>query len=217
MLESGVYFITGIDTDAGKSYVTGYLAREIAALPGRRIITQKFVQTGCQGVSEDIITHRRLMGIDLLPEDLDYTTCAQVFSYPCSPDLAARIDGRVLDLHAITEATAVLSSRYDTVLVEGAGGLMVPLADDYLTADYVVEHDLPVVLVSSARLGSINHTLLTLEVCRSRGIRVAAVAYNGYPGGGEDGVIEAATRAYLQGYIARYHADAAWIEVPVID
>ena len=67
------YFVTGIDTDAGKSIVTGVLARALSAR-GERVITQKFIQTGCDGLSEDIETHRRIMGIGLLPEDEDGTT-----------------------------------------------------------------------------------------------------------------------------------------------
>lgn len=214
MLEKGVYFVTGIDTDAGKSYVVGYLARQIMNARGvDAIITQKLVQTGCQGVSEDIITHRRLMGIPLQAVDLDFTTCPLVYSYPCSPDVAARMDGRTVDLELAARSTAALRAQYDTVIIEGAGGLMVPLTDDMLTADYVARHKLPIILVTSARLGSINHTLLTLEVCRNRGLQVAALVYNAYPETAPE--IEQNTRAFLQLYLERYHAGVQWIEVPL--
>ena len=155
------YFVTGIDTDAGKSIVTGVLARALSAR-GERVITQKFIQTGCDGLSEDIETHRRIMGIGLLPEDEDGTTCPIVFTYPASPHLAAAIDGRDIDLTLIGRSTEKLLQKYDTVLIEGAGGLYVPLLEAYQTIDYVAEHGLPVVLVTSPRLGSINHTLLSL-------------------------------------------------------
>ena len=118
-------FISGIDTDAGKSYATGWLACQMAA-QGRRVATMKFIQTGCDGRSEDIEIHRRLTGTPL-PEDDDLTTAPQIFSYPASPHLAARIDGRSIDFEAIDSALRRLSECYDTVLVEGAGGLMVPL------------------------------------------------------------------------------------------
>ena len=98
-----VYFVTGIDTDAGKSIVTGVLARDWAGR-GRRVVTQKFIQTGCPGLSEDIETHRRIMGTGLLPEDLDGTTCPIVFTYPASPHLAAAIDSRRIDLLLIGNA-----------------------------------------------------------------------------------------------------------------
>lgn len=204
------YFVTGIDTDAGKSIVTGVLARALSAR-GERVITQKFIQTGCDGLSEDIETHRRIMGIGLLPEDEDGTTCPIVFTYPASPHLAAAIDGRNIDLTLIGRSTEKLLQKYDTVLIEGAGGLYVPLSEAYRTIDYVAEHGLPVVLVTSPRLGSINHTLLSLEACRNRNIEVAAVAYNLYPPAPEPIVRD--TRTYLKAYLADRFPAARWLEV----
>lgn len=179
MTREKVYFVSGIDTDIGKSYATGWLAAEWRAA-GVNAITQKLAQTGCAAgeISEDIATHRRLMGIELLPEDLDHTTCPLRFGYPASPDLAARLENRKVDLALADESTKWLTERYDTVLIEGAGGLMVPLDGFYTTADYIAERDLPLILVTSPRLGSVNHTLLTLEVCKTRGIRVAMLVYN---------------------------------------
>ena len=129
-LPGGVYFVSGIDTNVGKSYATGILARELAAA-GRSVITQKLVQTGCIGSSEDIELHRRIMGVAPTREDMDMTTAPEIFTYPCSPHLATVIDGRDIDFARIDAATAVLSERYDIVLLEGAGGLMVPLTDDH--------------------------------------------------------------------------------------
>ena len=189
------YFVTGIDTDAGKSIVTGVLARALSAR-GERVITQKFIQTGCDGLSEDIETHRRIMGIGLLPEDEDGTTCPIVFTYPASPHLAAAIDGRDIDLTLIGRSTEKL---------------YVPLSEAYQTIDYVAEHGLPVVLVTSPRLGSINHTLLSLEACRNRNIEVAAVAYNLYPPAPEPIVRD--TRTYLKAYLADRFPAARWLEV----
>ena len=189
------YFVTGIDTDAGKSIVTGVLARALSAR-GERVITQKFIQTGCDGLSEDIETHRRIMGIGLLPEDEDGTTCPIVFTYPASPHLAAAIDGRDIDLTLIGRSTEKLLQKYDTVLIEGAGGLYVPLSEAYQTIDYVAEHGLPVALVTSPRLGSINHTLLSLEAC---------------PPAPEPIVRD--TRTYLKAYLADRFPAARWLEV----
>jgi len=101
---SKTYFISGIDTDAGKSYCTGWWAKQMAVL-GQKVITQKFIQTGNLEFSEDIDLHRRLMGIDMLPEDIDHTTAPVIFSYPCSPHLAARIDGKEIKLSIIDDAT----------------------------------------------------------------------------------------------------------------
>ena len=121
---SKAYFVSGIDTDAGKTYVTGYIARHLMDT-GKRVITQKFIQTGNIGFSEDIELHRRIMGTGMLPEDIDHTTAPVIFSYPASAQLAARIDGKEIDLDVIDRATQRLLSLYDIVLMEGAGGLAI--------------------------------------------------------------------------------------------
>lgn len=198
---SNVYFISGIDTDAGKTYATAALAmREMRE--GRSVITQKFIQTGCQGTSEDIEAHRRIMGVTPMPEDIDGTTAPVIFSYPASAQLAARIDGREIDLGLIDRATETLASRYDTVLIEGAGGLMVPITDDFLTIDYITSRHLPLILVTNGVLGSINHTLLSLEAIRSRGITLAEVVYNRHFD--TDPVIAADTLGFLTRHLTRH-------------
>ncbi|MDR1415151.1 MAG: dethiobiotin synthase [Odoribacteraceae bacterium] len=209
-----VYFITGIDTDAGKTIVTGLLARSLARR-GRRVITQKFIQTGCRGISEDILAHRRVMGIPPTEEDRLGTTCPYVFTYPASPHLAAEMDGERVDLARVAEATRRLAASHDIVLLEGAGGLYVPVAPDYFTIDYARDAGHPLILVTSARLGSINHTILSLEACRQHGIRVAALAYNAYPPA--DAPIDEGTRAFLRRYIAANLPGCAWIDIPLVD
>nr|MDE6196643.1 dethiobiotin synthase [Muribaculaceae bacterium] len=154
-LPSEAIFISGIDTDAGKTYATAFYARRLAD-EGLSVITQKFIQTGCTGSSEDIEAHRRLLGTGSLPEDSEGLTAPVIFSYPASAQLAARIDGRDIDTDVISAATDELLRRYDRVLIEGAGGLMVPLTDSRFAIDYVAEHKLPTVLVTNGRLGSIN-------------------------------------------------------------
>ena len=208
-----ILFITGIDTDAGKTYATAYLAREIAA-SGKSVITQKFIQTGCRETSEDIEMHRQLCGMAPTEDDLAGTTAPVIFTYPASAQLAARLDGKDIDLTAIEKATAALASKYDVVLIEGAGGLMVPITDDYCTIDYIEQHRLPAVLVTNGRLGSINHTLLSLEALERRGIELAALVYNEYFD--NDEVIAADTQAYLRRRIARTHPEARFIVLPKI-
>ena len=208
------YFVTGIDTDAGKSIVTGVLARALSAR-GERVITQKFIQTGCDGLSEDIETHRRIMGIGLLPEDEDGTTCPIVFTYPASPHLAAAIDGRDIDLTLIGRSTEKLLQKFDTVLIEGAGGLYVPLLEAYQTIDYVAEHGLPVVLVTSPRLGSINHTLLSFEAIKTRDIALDTVLYNLYPTV-EDKTIQEDTMKYIKQYLSKHFPGTKFEVVPEI-
>ena len=196
-----VIFITGIDTDAGKTYATAALARRLMD-EGRSVVTQKFIQTGCVGSSEDIEAHRRLTGTDPLPEDAEGLTAPVIFSYPASAQLAARLDGREIDLDLIDKATDQLARRYDTVLIEGAGGLMVPITDDFLTIDYIATRRLPAVLVTNGRLGSINHTLLSLEALISRGIPVREIIYTTHFD--KDATIAADTRGFIARYLARH-------------
>jgi len=210
---SDIYFISGIDTDAGKSYCTGWWASQLTE-NGKKVITQKFIQTGNKDYSEDIDVHRHLMGTGMLPEDIDHTTAPVIFSYPCSPQLAARIDNRPIDLDTIDKATATLASRYDTVLIEGAGGLMVPITDSYFTIDYVADRGIPLILVVHGGLGSINHAVLSLEAIKARNIRLERILYNTYFD--SDATIAADTHAFIERYVARHFPGTPVIDVPVL-
>lgn len=202
MSNNNVIFVSGIHTDAGKSYATGWLATRIMA-EGRSVITQKFIQTGNSGLSEDIAVHRRIMGCGLLPRDLDHTTAPIIFSYPCSPQLAAEIDGREIDLTVADRSTSILSDEFDTVLVEGAGGLMVPVTDDFFTIDYVASRQLPLCLVTNGSLGSINHTVLSLEAVKARGIQLHSIVYNQFFDS-QDSRIAADTVGFIRRYLDRH-------------
>lgn len=214
METSHIYFVSGIDTDAGKSYCTAWYAAQLIK-EGKRTITQKFIQTGNVGHSEDIDLHRRLMGTGYLPEDREGLTMPEIFSYPASPDLASRIDQRPIDFDKIEQATQELARRYEVVLVEGAGGLMVPLKDEYLTIDYIAEKNYPLIFVTSGKLGSINHTLLSLEAIARRGITLYTVLYNLYPTI-EDPTIQQDTKQYLQRYLERHFPQCRFLTVPVL-
>ena len=212
---STAYFITGIDTDAGKTYATALLAKRLIA-KGKSVITQKFIQTGCDDASEDILKHRELLGSDLLPVDLDHTTAPVIFHHPCSPQLAARIDGREIDLEAIDRATQKLLALYDVVLIEGAGGLMVPITDTFMAIDYAVSRNLPVALVTNSRLGSINHTILSLEALRNHGAKLHSVLYNTWYDK-DSAPIAADTQAFIRRYIERNHPGTPFYVVPVYE
>lgn len=208
LLPEKVYFVTGIDTDSGKTVATAMLSRRLLE-EGVNVITQKLIQTGCEGVSEDILSHRELEGRPLTAEDREGVTCPLVYTYPCSPHMAVRIDGKDLDLSKARQSTERLLSRYEKVLIEGAGGLMVPLTEDYLTVDYVVDRQLPVILVTTARLGSINHTLLTLEVLKQRGLTLSALVYN--KGIATDDNITIETERYLRTFLTLHHPEAHFV------
>lgn len=213
-MKENVFFVSGIDTNIGKSYATGFLAREWNKA-GIRTITQKLIQTGNTDSSEDIELHRRIMGTGMLLEDRERLTMPEIYTYPCSPHLAAEIDGRPLDLDKIEAATNALAAKYDAVLLEGAGGLMVPLTRELLTIDYIAQKGYPLIFVTSGRLGSISHTLLGLEAVKRRGIDLKILAFNMFPKE-DDMTISNDTREYLKNYLSKEFPDAEYIEIPEI-
>jgi len=196
-----VLCISGIDTDIGKSLVTGLMGRYLME-QGYNVITQKIAQTGCSGIAEDIRLHRRIMGIPLQPADHQGLTCPYVFAKPCSPHLAASLEGGAIEPEVITTATQQLTQRYDIVLLEGVGGLMVPLTQDLLLADYLEKLGYCHFLVSSPSLGSINHTLSALEVLQRRTMDVIGIGYNMFFAGDHD--IAADTREIILRYVEKY-------------
>ena len=177
MSDGIVLAVTGIDTDIGKTIATGLLGLYLLQ-EGHRVITQKVVQTGCLSVSDDIVRHRQLMGMNIQDADRSGLTCPYIFPEPCSPHLAAALAGKEIDCTAITAATARLRQDYEYVLLEGVGGLLVPLQDNLTLLDYLEETGYPLILVSSSRLGSINHTLAALELAKGRGLSVLGILYN---------------------------------------
>jgi dethiobiotin synthetase len=206
-----IFFVAGIDTGIGKTIATGRLAAWFQR-QGRRTITHKLVQTGNQGISDDIRVHRDLMGIELQPEDRQQLTCPAIYPFPASPHLAAELAGKPVDVAQIIASATQLAADYDVVLVEGAGGLLVPLTHQTTTIDVIARQSWPVILVSAPRLGSINHTLLSLEAIHSRGIELAAVVYNLHHTAAPE--IVADTRQVILEAIARMGSRAPVIDMP---
>jgi dethiobiotin synthetase len=163
---SSAIVVTGTDTDVGK---TVFAAGLVAALDG---FYWKPVQAGLEGETDvDIV--QRLSGLPaarVLPEVYRLTTAA-------SPHLAAERDGIEIDIEGL--ATAPLLDNSRVVIIEGAGGLLVPLTRSYLQIELFARWAAPVVLVASTRLGTINHTLLSVEALRRRQILLLGVAFVG--------------------------------------
>ena len=213
-MSSQIYFVSGIDTGIGKTYTTGYLAK-LWFEQGQNVITQKLIQTGNDDISEDIEMHREIMGRGWFAEDESKLTMPEIFSYPASPHLATQIDGRDIDFEKIENATQQLADKFDVVLLEGAGGLMVPLTTELVTIDYLVEKNYPIILVSSGRLGSINHTLLSLEAIQQRGLNLFAMAYN-LKDESQDPKISQDTAGYLKRYLNLHFPQTQWIDIPAL-
>ena len=156
------------------------------------------------------------MGIPMQEADKQRLTMPEIFSYPASPHLAARLDGRTLDLHKIRTATQQLAAQYEIVLVEGAGGLMVPLTENLLTIDYIQQQAYPVILVTSGRLGSINHTLLSFSALKQYGISLHSLIFN-HIHDSRDEHIAQDSLAYLKGRLKTDFPDAEWMELDKVE
>jgi dethiobiotin synthetase len=171
------YFITAIDTEVGKTVCTGILARFLLKQKVQ-VITQKIIQTGSDDIAEDILTHRKIMGINLLTDDLMKWTGPLMYPYPASPHLAAELANSHVDLEKWEQAYNKLKKKYEVILIEGVGGLYVPITRSYFLLDWLAERKFDTILVTSPRLGSINHTFLSMEALRRRDIPVRMLLYN---------------------------------------
>ena len=205
-----IYLVAGIDTGVGKTVATGQMARDLRSR-GVDAITVKLVQTGNDGYSEDIDAHRAIMGCRF-PEDDQGLTAPQIFKFPSSPELAARLEGKTVDLDRIRECVRLCADQHEVVLVEAAGGLHVPLTKDLLTIDFAAAEGWPMILVTSGRLGSINHTLLSLEAAKARGMKVAGVVSNWSEG--TDPIIDQDTPEMTRHWLSRWGYPPVVVRLP---
>lgn len=160
------YFITATDTGVGKTVVMAGLAAALRAR-GRDVAVFKPVQSGA--LADDPSGDAALLGAD----------CVYAFRAALAPLVAARAEGRQIELEPILERARKLEREHELLLVEGAGGLLVPLSDDLDVAGLAMALGLPLVVVARAGLGTVNHTLLTVEAARARGLAIAGVVLNG--------------------------------------
>lgn len=177
MNESGMcgLFVTATDTGVGKTAVTAAIAAALRE-DGLNVGVWKPVQSGAP-LGSGLTDAERLLrgsGIDERPEAVAPFT----FAAPLAPLLAARREGVELTLAALHEAGEPLIRRYDALLVEGAGGVAVPLTEDALVADWAARLALPVLIVARSGLGTVNHTLLTASYLRRFGLAIVGVVLN---------------------------------------
>jgi dethiobiotin synthetase len=171
-------FITGTDTGVGKTYVA---VRAIAALRARgvRVGAYKPAASGSvpdpEGpVWDDLLCLRAALGNDVAVERI----CPQQFHAPLAPPVAARQEGREVDATLLRTGLDWWRERADFVVVEGAGGLLSPLTATESVADIAIAFGFPLVIVARRTLGTINHTLLTVEAARARNLDVAGIVIN---------------------------------------
>lgn len=167
-------FVTGTDTGVGKTVVTCALARGLRAA-GIDVGVMKPVETGVPASGpEDAQALMRAAGVG---DELDLV-CPIQYAMPAAPEAAAAAEGAespISSIDRIQRAFEVLSRRHSFTLVEGAGGILVPFDEKTTMADVAKHLETPVLVVARASLGTINHTLLTLEACESRGLEVLGV------------------------------------------
>ena len=164
-------FVTGTDTDVGKTFVSCALARGLRDA-GVDVGVMKPAETGVP--PEGPLDVRALIaaaGVDDAIEEV----CPFRFDVPAAPLASARAESRAIDPAGIAEAYDVLAARHAFMLVEGAGGLYVPVTETLDMIDLIGEMGLPLLLVARAALGTINHTLLSIEACERRGLAIAGV------------------------------------------
>jgi len=171
-------FITGTDTGVGKTFVACGLAALLRE-QGYRVGVMKPAETGCdekdgQLFPEDTV---RLKEASDCVEPLE-KICPYRLKDPLAPSVAAERSGVTIDIGRIAALYTEISSKHDITIVEGAGGLLVPLLPHYTYADLAKLLKLPVLVVAANRLGSINHLLLTLEHASCRGLRVLGYVLN---------------------------------------
>lgn len=176
-----VIFVAGTGTDVGKTHLCGLLL-DFLLKQGIKAGYQKWAATGPEYPPTDLVGCLRMAGIPLVPE-LVSSQVVYHFALPASPHLAAEQAGAVIDPELIRARYQEMLARHELLIVEGVGGLMVPLNRELLLVDLLRELKIPTLLVAKSGLGTINHTLLTLEGLRHRDISVLGVLFS-------DGVAE---------------------------
>jgi dethiobiotin synthetase len=173
-------FVTATDTGAGKTLVSGAIAK-ILTQKGKKVGVLKPIATGCKKINGKLIS-----------EDAEFLSCCinhQLsidlinpirYQIPASPLACEKAEKKKVNLQKIFEAYRQLCRKCDFVIVEGIGGAKVPLTGNYDVLDFAKDMKLPVVIVAHAKLGTINHTLLTIEAVRRAGLLLAGAVINGY-------------------------------------
>lgn len=164
-------FVSGTDTGVGKTIVACAIARGLRSA-GVDVGVMKPAETGVTAAGpEDAIALRAAAGVE---DDLSLI-CPLQYEMPAAPEASAHAEGRSFSLDPIDTAFATLTKRHRTLIVEGAGGLLVPMGGETTMADLALHLRLPVLLVARASLGTINHTLLSVEACEQRKLDLVGV------------------------------------------
>lgn len=174
------YFIVGTDTDIGKTYVSSVLYKSIAKFE-KNIFYYKPLQTGCYKKDGEFVPLDPKFLCDFNNIELKKEMTTYLFENPLSPHLAMEIEGREIEIEKIIKQLEELKERYETGLIETAGGIYVPIIrEKFNMYDLIKLTDLPVILVTSTKVGTINHTMLTVDFLRNKGIKIQGIIFNNF-------------------------------------
>lgn len=183
------FFVTGTDTGVGKTVITAALIKA-AGLLGVKACGMKPIETGCAKEGKVMVPSDGMFLKEMahMDETLSYVTpCC--FEHELAPMVSAEMEGTTVDINRIRVAFDKLGRAYQTVIVEGIGGLLVPISKDYFVIDLAKEMGLPLIVVARPGLGTINHTLLTVNYALKEGVEVAGIIIN-HTYNSEDGMAE---------------------------
>ena len=170
-------FVTGTDTGVGKTIVAAAIAWNLNRA-GRRVGVMKPIQTGTVvSGPTDIEFVQKLIGED---GSLDYS-CPYMFPDPVAPLVASMLADERIETGKIKNAHKKLKEDNDTVIVEGAGGLLVPILEHYFMSDLALDLNIPILIVTRPNIGTLNHTLLTIEYAKRKGLEIAGIVISNYP------------------------------------
>lgn len=191
-------FITATDTDVGKTVITGAIAAAFKARGFHVGVMKPLASGGVSDslgklVAEDATFLMQAAGIGESERELVNPLC---LAPALTPAVAAAVSGVEINIPAILRAYQVLAGSYAPLLVEGVGGITAPLWQDYLLVDLMVELALPVIVVTRPNLGTINHTVLTVDYARRRGLQVAGIVINSW-NEAEAGILERSNEEYI--------------------
>lgn len=174
-------FITGTDTEVGKTLVTGAIA-SVLRQQGLRVGVFKPIASGCIKRREGLVSidSEFLAHCAESPFSLEQITPVR-YAEPLAPIVAAERSDRPIDWEAIAVSYRYIASHSDVVLVEGIGGVLVPLEETLSVLELMGAFQLPVVIVGRSGLGTLNHTLMSWQLCRDQGLSVAGIVLNQYP------------------------------------
>lgn len=172
-------FVTATDTGVGKTYLNALIARSLRAT-GLRVGTYKPVCSGAEIAANGTLFWSDVKTLlEAIGSDVDeFHVCPQRLQAPLAPPVAAQLEGKHLDFNSMRNRAEWWQGRVDVLLIEGVGGLLCPLTENETVADLAVAFGYPLLIVARLGLGTINHTLLTVDAARSRGLLVAGVLLN---------------------------------------